>query len=97
MTTVVFRPAAAADAEDGYLWYEIQKTGLGEEFLSEVSDALNRIIENPESYPVIHRDTHRALLRRFPYGLFYRVQGDRIVVVALMHAKRDPRRWVVRR
>ncbi len=43
---------------------------------------------------LLHRDTRRALIpQRFPYGLFYRIYGDVIVVVACMNAKRDPQRW----
>ncbi len=89
----VFRPAAAADIEDAYRWYETQRAGLGGEFLSAVSETLNLLTANPKKYPVIHRETRRALVRRFPYGLFYRLVDDQIVVVACFHASRDPRRW----
>lgn len=47
----------------------------------------------PEIFPVVHRQTRRALLRRFPYGLYYRIVDDQIVVVACMHGRRNPRRW----
>lgn len=43
--------------------------------------------------PVVHRDTRRLLLRRFPYGVFYRLVKDEIVVVGCLHAKRHPRVW----
>jgi plasmid stabilization system protein ParE len=91
---VVVRPAAAADIEDAYRWYESQRPGLGEEFLVALKSTRDRVLEHPEAYPVLHRDTRRALIpQRFPYGLFYRIYGDAIVVVACMHAKRDPQRW----
>ena len=94
MKRVVVRPAAAEDIEDAYQWYESQRPGLGAEFLAALRAARDRVIEHPEAYPVLHRDTRRALIpERFPYGLFFRVYGDTIVVVACMHAKRDPRRW----
>lgn len=51
---VIFRPAAAADAEDGYPWYENRRPKLGEEFLSEVGAAVDRISVNPQRYPVVH-------------------------------------------
>jgi len=94
--TFVFRPAAAADVEDAYVWYEGQRRGLGEEFLAEVSATLARVLANPHQYPVIRRATRRALLHRFPYGLFYRVIEEQVLVVARMHARRDPRRWQAR-
>lgn len=94
MTQVIVRPAAAADIEDAFRWYESRRSGLGDEFLLALTSTRNRILEHPEAYPVLHRTTRRALLPgRFPYGLFYRVYGDTLVIVACMHAKRDPRRW----
>ena len=54
----------------------------------------DRVVERPEAYLVLQRATRRALIpKRFPYGLFYRVYNDTIVIVACMQAKRDPRRW----
>jgi plasmid stabilization system protein ParE len=91
---VIVRPAAAADIDDAYRWYEQQRAGLGEEFLAVLRTTMDRVVAQSEAFAVIHRATRRALVpRRFPYGLFYRVHGDTIVVVACMHAKRDPRQW----
>lgn len=97
MKPPIFRPAAAADVEDAYRWYEAQRTGLGEEFLAAVGVVIETLAANPERFPVVHRQTRRALFRRFPYGLYYRIVDDQIVVVACMHARRDPRRWQSRR
>jgi toxin ParE1/3/4 len=91
--TVLVRPAAAADIEEAFFWYEGQLPGLGDEFREELKAVLDRVSERPELYQVLHRDTRRALLKRFPYGLFYRVYPKAIVVVAVMHARRSPRRW----
>lgn len=94
MKQIIVRPAAAADIEDAYQWYEWQRPGLGEEFLGALRVTRDRVLEQPKAFPVMHRDTRRALIpQRFPYGPFYRVYGDMIVIVACMHAKRDPRRW----
>jgi plasmid stabilization system protein ParE len=91
---VIIRPAAAADIEDAYQWYESQRPGLGEEFLQALTVIRDRAGEQPEAFPVLHRTTRRALIpRRFPYGLFYCVYDDVTVIVACMHARRDPRRW----
>ncbi len=93
MKPLVFRVAAAADLEDAYRWYERQRKGLGEDFLSAVQVAIETVGSNPKAHPVLHRDTRRILLRRFPYGLYYRVLDAEIVVVACFHAKRDPKTW----
>jgi plasmid stabilization system protein ParE len=66
----IFRPAAAADIEDAYRWYEDQQVGLGEEFVGAVKSMLDSLSNNPERFPIVHRQTRRALLKRFPYGLF---------------------------
>lgn len=93
MKPPIFRPAAAADVEDAYRWYEAQQAGLGEEFLAAVRVVIESMMANPELFPVVHRETRRALLRRFPYGIYYRIVDDQIVIVARMHGRRDPRRW----
>ncbi len=33
------------------------------------------------------------MLRRFPYGVFYLTEGERIVVIACFHASRRPKPW----
>ncbi len=95
--TLLVRSAAAADIEEAYSWYRNRAAKLGDQFLVEVDRALRRITTNPEAYPVLHRDTRRILLRRFPYGLFDRLYGDTILIVGCFHARRDPRRWRIRR
>ena len=58
------RPSAEIDLKDAGRWYENQREGLGEEFLDEVQNTWNIMAENPYLYPVVHRDTRRALIRR---------------------------------
>jgi plasmid stabilization system protein ParE len=90
---LLVRPAAAADIEEAYRWYEQQKAGLGEEFLLAVDSILRDIVAHPTTYPLIHREARRALLRRFPYVVFFRSYGEIIIVLACMHGRRDPSRW----
>ena len=93
MTPIVIRPAAAADIDEAFLWYESRLSGLGDEFLGALRAALLGIAAQPTLHSVIHRDTRRALLLRFPYGVFYRLCDDVVVIVACMHGQRDPRQW----
>lgn len=93
----VFRPAAAADIERAYVWYERERAGLGEEFLAEAFISVQAVLERPETFPVLHRQTRRALIRRFPYALFFRMVGERIVFVACFHVRRNPNVWKRRR
>jgi plasmid stabilization system protein ParE len=93
---LAFRPEARDDLEEAYAWYEGQRPGLGEDLLAAVRAALDRIRRNPGIYAQVHRDVRRASVRRFPYGVFYRTEKHRIVIVAVYHAARDPAGWQAR-
>ena len=86
---VIIRPNAEADARAARLWYESQRTGLGEELLEEIRRAVRVLEEHPERRPIYYRGFRRLLTRRFPYKLFYRIEGDRVIVFRILHAKRD--------
>ena len=90
---LIVRPAAAADVEEAFSWYEQQRPGLGKEFLDAVDAALREIAGHPLRQTVIFRDMRRLLLKRFPYAVFYRLYPSAIVVVACMHGRRNPLRW----
>jgi plasmid stabilization system protein ParE len=90
---VIFRPAADQDVDAAYEWYERQQTGLGDQFLRSLGTTVDRIRVNPELYPRVRGVIRRAVLRRFPYLLFYIVEPERIVVIACLHASRDPETW----
>ena len=82
--TIVFRPAAAEDINAAFRWYARKSSDLGEGFLAAVQSTLDRIAVHPRMYAVILRNTRRrALLHRFPYGIFYRVYDEMIVVVGV--------------
>ena len=93
MKPILVRPAAAADIEDAFEWYQTQRFGLGDEFRETLRSTLYQIAENPQLYQVIHRGTRRALLKRFPYGVFFREYPQVIIFVACMHGRRNPKRW----
>jgi plasmid stabilization system protein ParE len=90
---VILRPAAEADLAAAREWYSLQRPGLGDHFLDAATEAAHFIAEHPEAYQVLHRDVRRAPLRHFPYGLLFRVYPNVIVVVAVFHARRDPKIW----
>jgi len=86
---VLVRGKAKADIRRAAKWYEYQREGLGKEFVAEVDAAIARIQANPEQYEVVHREIRHAILRRFPYGIFFRIQTVKISVFAVLHLKRD--------
>ena len=92
---LLLRGRAKADIRRAAKWYERQRKGLGRDFVAEVDAALGLIEANPEQYEVVHREIRHAVLRRFPYGVFYRIRSTKISVVAVMHLKRDDIPWSV--
>jgi plasmid stabilization system protein ParE len=90
---VRLRPEADRDVAVAASWYEQQRPGLGQEFLDEFVAMSDRLSESPLVYPTVHRKTCRALLNRFPFGVFFRMAGTDVVIVAVMHGSRSPHRW----
>jgi toxin ParE1/3/4 len=88
---VQVRRAAELDVAEAQLWYESQRSGLGGEFYSEVSQLIDRLAETPFIYQIVHRDIRRAVVHRFPYLIWYRVIGEVVTVLACTHAKQDPK------
>ncbi len=86
---LLLRGRAKADIRRAAKWYERQREGLGREFVAEVDAALGRTEGNPEQYEVVHHEIRHTILRRFPYGVFYRIRITKIGVFAVVHLKRD--------
>ena len=92
----VVRSPAEADIAEAFEWYEQRSGGLGTEFLRAVDVTFATIARTPQLFPKLHKDVRRARLRRFPYGVFFMEQSEVISVLAVLHAHRDPRRWLAR-
>lgn len=90
---MIIRPEAEADVADAQEWYERQRQGLGAEFVLCVEEVFARIERTPGMYGEVYRGVRRALTRRFPYAVYYRVEGDVVVVLGVFHTRRDPRQW----
>ena len=93
---VVYRRDAQAEFDEAYDWYESRRAGLGDRFAENVQHAIDRIGANPQLHGIVHADVRCALVRRFPYGVYYRVEAKRVVVIAIFHSSRDPRIWQAR-
>jgi plasmid stabilization system protein ParE len=88
---IVIRPRAESDIQAIHHWYEAERAGLGEDFLQTLR--LTGLSQNPEVCAIIHKNVRRAVLPRFPYVIFYIATRARIVVLAVMHASRNPAAW----
>jgi plasmid stabilization system protein ParE len=91
--TVVFRPQAEQEVLLARRWYEEQRPGLGVQFANAIDDTIERTSSNAPAFPFVHGETRRAVVRRFPYGIYFRTLTDDIVITAVMHGRRHPRRW----
>ncbi|MBK6618580.1 MAG: type II toxin-antitoxin system RelE/ParE family toxin [Nitrosomonas sp.] len=88
-----FSSRALREIGEAQEWYELQSPGLGEEFIAAMELQLKRLEQAPLLYAEVIPDVRRALLPRFPYGLFYAVRGNLIHIFAVLHDARDPKRW----
>ncbi|NDJ25657.1 type II toxin-antitoxin system RelE/ParE family toxin [Nostoc sp. B(2019)] len=93
---LVFRSEVREELNEAHSWYESQKPGLGDEFLDCVDETVNRISQMPESYVIVYGDIRRAVVRRFPYAVYYRIVSSRVIVTAIFHGRRDPKSWQTR-
>lgn len=92
-TKIVIRQVADDEFTEAAEWYERQQEGLGLEFIDHVQKVIDRIVENPLQYPIVHRDIREAIVSRFPFSIYYRVKTNRVVIVAVFHCSREPSRW----
>jgi toxin ParE1/3/4 len=90
---LVIRPEARAEMAEAAGWYDAREQGLGRDFLRAVRAGTDVLRRNPYLYQVVFGDMRRALLRRFPYGIFYEIHGSDVVVLGCMHSARDPDEW----
>jgi toxin ParE1/3/4 len=90
---IVFRRAAKNEFEDAAVWYDEQRLGLGEEFIIEIEQALANAAAAPQRYPVVFGDIRRAVARRFPFSMYFRVRSDALIVLAVFHGRRNPVIW----
>lgn len=90
---VRFTSTAEAELKAAMEFYQSAQTGLGAEFLAEVEATTNLIESFPLAWSPLSPRTRRCRTHRFPYGLFYQIRSDEILIVAVMDLRRDPRRW----
>ena len=78
-------------------YYNQQVPGLGDAFVDEVEAGVRAILDGPEVWRVVEDNVRRYLIRRFPYGIYYTIEEDLVVIWAVKHLHRDPDYWQHRR
>ena len=95
--TLRFTAAAEVDVDGVLSWYRERGHDLADQFLLALDRCIDSIRENSQAFTVVHRNIRRALLRRFPYCVFYINNAEEVVVLACLHGHRDPKVWQGRR
>ena len=94
---LIVRRLARRDIAEAVRWYRTRSEDVARVFLDALEGRLKAIERTPERFPIVHADVRRALLGRFPYGLYFREVGQELRIIACTHLRRHPRRWQRRR
>ena len=82
-------PLVRADLQSAFDWYEDELPGLGGEFRDDFRRAYRKLNQSPLLYAVRFADIRRLNLDRFPYGIFYFVEGGELRVLAVLYGSRE--------
>lgn len=88
-----FLPAVEDEIIDASLWYENKKEGLGLDFLLSVEATLHSIRRDPLHFQTVHKNTRRAMTKRFPYGIFFILEDQTITILATISFHCHPAKW----
>ena len=84
---------ADLETTEAAVWYDIKERGVGERFLQALEDAYERIQTSPEGFPEVEPGIRRIRVKPFPYHVYYRVEGQVLRVLRVVHGHRHPRTW----
>ena len=90
---LILNPEAEADLADAIAWYDSQRTDLGDKLLECVEKVFDELHRMPQLFGKVFQDLRLTKVQKFPYIVVYRIDDDQITVVAVYHARRDPRGW----
>lgn len=93
MKPIGFLQEAEQEMIEAARYYESQASGLGVDYLTEIERAVAAIAESPTMWPIIEGELRRRLVRRFPFGILYRIEPKEIIIVAVAHLRRRPGYW----
>ena len=88
--------AVEFDIDSAFSWYEAEEPGLGPEFLDQLRLIYRRILENPLGYEEQHSGIRRGLMRQFPYAVYFSIEDETILILAVLHTARNPAEWQLR-
>ena len=96
MWHISYRPELEDDVVDAIAWYDDKRPGLGEMFFVEYLAAIGRIRDNPRLFAVAANGLRPCRLKRFSYIIHFDVDGNDVLIVALMAGGRDDSAFIHR-
>lgn len=93
--SIVVSEFAQMDIDDATKYYEVKRQGLGRLFLLSVKDTFSLIAQNPLMYVKIYKEIRRALTKKFPYAIFYRIdkKAKEVTIYRILSSYRNPNLW----
>lgn len=88
---LVVQSEAVLDIQEAFEWHEKQRMGLGYELIEEIETCYEKLSKHPEHYTRISERYRRIKTNRFPYLLVYEIEGDKVIINSVRHAKRQPK------
>jgi plasmid stabilization system protein ParE len=88
-----FHPDALEEYLGAVSYYADTSSRLAESFIKFFESGIEEIGAYPEAWQIIQEDVRRYLIKRFPFGIYYCIEGDRLMIYAVMHMSRDPKYW----
>lgn len=93
---IEFLEPARTDLLEAVEYYNDQEEGLGFELSEEIRTTIERIVQYPTAWPLISKRTRRCRSKRFPYGIIYQIRGETLLIIAVLHLRREPQSWRTR-
>lgn len=90
---LIIQKRAEAQILEAYNWYEQKQANLGDIFLKALEELIFKIEANPFLFQPKYKNVYLAQAKKFPYGIFYLIDEDRIIVLAVFHLSRNPGLW----
>lgn len=93
---VKFIPIAKSELDDAVVYYNLQLPGLGQRYKSEAKSTIKRIAIFPKAWVEVKPEIRRCIMHKFPYNIYYAIEDDSIIVLAIAHQHRKPYYWADR-
>ena len=92
---VIVSELAGYDIQEATEYYEIRQKGLGRFFILSLKDTFKLLARDPLIYIKVYGEIRRALTKKFPYAVFYRIddENNEIAIYAIISSYRDPELW----